>query len=162
LTKFSPQVLVKDVSVVSLLHHIILLHGTSAQCLLLEGGSKWNNCIIVFYNCAPSWGFTCTGYCYEQTQSKNALKMSLMLYNSMVLERIYSYRKKRRILIYFFRVSLFRVLYSLSFEKVSLFGHFDLTKFLECFILLLKIESTWFSGFHGETYIWYEKVWHQA
>jgi hypothetical protein len=21
---------------------------------------KWNNCIIVFYNCAPSWGFTCT------------------------------------------------------------------------------------------------------
>jgi hypothetical protein len=83
-----------------------------------------------------------SGYCYEQTQSKNALKMSLMLYNSMVLERIYSYRKERRILIYFFRVSLFRVLYSLSFEKVYLFVHFDLTKILECFILLFKIEST--------------------
>jgi hypothetical protein len=76
-----------------------------------------------------------SGYWYELTQSKNALKLSLMLYNNMVLKKIFSYIKERGILIYFFRVCLFRVLYALSFQTVSLFGHFDLTKILECFIL---------------------------
>jgi hypothetical protein len=134
--KFSPQVLVKDVSVVSLLHHIIPLHGTSVQCRLLKGGSKWNNCIIGFYNCDPSWGFTCTmDIGMNWLNPKMHWSYPWCFLNSMVLKQIFSYIKERGTLIYFFRLCLFRVLYSLSFQRVSLFGHFDLTKILECFIL---------------------------
>lgn len=107
LRKFSPQLLVKDAvrSAVSLLPHIILLHGTS-DCSM-PPAERWviekQLTSLDFLSCSLVRLYLCSRYWYELTQSKIAVKLSLMLYNSVVLKRIYSYMKGRRIVIYFFR-----------------------------------------------------------
>jgi hypothetical protein len=108
LRKFSPQVLVKDVagrSAVSLLPHIILFHGTS-DCSM-PCAERWVKVkqltSLDFLSCSLVGLYLYSGYWYELTQSKIAVKLSLTIYNSVVLKRICSYMKERRILIYFFR-----------------------------------------------------------